>query len=147
MHSESLQAHPHQANRDWHAPSAHQSVWHQRASSVVRKCQTYAQGITVEVILCKYSRHHEIHASCGFRFTPRWVLGFCIQMGAWPRGWRVGVQNVPKYPSDNRSFQRMKAPQCQTEEGTTFQTGRHCLCGGGGARCVCMEGEAVLFTW
>ena len=89
MHSESWQAHPHQANRDWHAPRAHQSVQHQRASSVDRKCQTYAQGITVEVILCKYSRHQDIHASCGCCFTPRLVLSSCgqkrikLKRGAW----------------------------------------------------------------
>ena len=115
MHSESWQAHPHQANRDWHAPRAHQSVQHQRASSVDQKCQTYAQGITVEVILCKYSRHQDMHASCRRCFTSRWVLSFCGQIKAWHQGWRLGLQSVPNYPSDNRSFQRMKASQCQTQ--------------------------------
>ena len=97
MHSESWQAHPHQANRDWHAPRAHQSVRHQRASSVDQKCQTYAQGITVEVILCKYSRHQDIHARCGCCFTSRWVLSFCGQKRVGLRGgaWDCRVsQNI-----------------------------------------------------
>ena len=62
----------------------------------------------------------------------------------WPQVRRLGVQSVPKYPSDNRSFQRMKASQCQTKRARnlTFPTARQL-----GPLCANLASLSLSLSW